>query len=44
MAGSQEEMQCNYSQWGYVFHSMIHRLLIKQGTFNPLTPLNLIPV
>lgn len=44
MVENRDESQCNYFHWGYVFHIMIHHLLIKLGTFNPLTPLNLIPI
>lgn len=40
---NKDEIQCKYFHWGYVSHIMTHHLLIKVGTFNPLTPLNIIP-
>lgn len=41
--GNKDEIECNRFHWGCVFRIMIHRLLIKLGTFYPLSPLNLIP-
>lgn len=44
MVQNKDEIQYNYFHWGYVFHIMIPHLLIKLGTFNPLTALNVIPI